>query len=87
VNLDENVYEVVTEPGDFQAAREALESAGIELESAELSQRPSSRVEVTGEQVGKLMRLLESLEEHDDVQGVHANFEADAAALEAAAAA
>ncbi|HEX8645882.1 MAG TPA: YebC/PmpR family DNA-binding transcriptional regulator [Thermoleophilaceae bacterium] len=86
VNLDENVYEVVTEPGDFQAAREALESAGIELESAELTQRPTSRIEVSGDQVATLMRLLESLEDNDDVQGVHANFEADAAALEEAAA-
>jgi YebC/PmpR family DNA-binding regulatory protein len=87
VNLDENVYEVVTEPGDFQAARSALEEAGIELESAELSMRPTSRVEVAGDQVGSLMRLLEALDDHDDVQAVHANFEADAAALEKAAAA
>jgi YebC/PmpR family DNA-binding regulatory protein len=87
VNLDENVYEIVTEPGDLQAAREALEGAGIELDSAELSMRPTSRVEVAGDQVGTLMRLLEALDEHDDVQAVHANFEADAAALEKAAAA
>jgi YebC/PmpR family DNA-binding regulatory protein len=87
VNLDENVYEIVTEPADLQAAREALEGAGIELDSAELSMRPTTRVEVAGEQVGTLMRLLEALDEHDDVQAVHANFEADAAALEKAAAA
>jgi transcriptional/translational regulatory protein YebC/TACO1 len=49
--------------------------------------RPTSRVEVDGDQVGALMRLLEALDEHDDVQAVHANFEADAAALERAAAA
>jgi YebC/PmpR family DNA-binding regulatory protein len=87
VNLDENVYEVITEPGDLQAAREALESAGIELDSAELTMRPTSRVEVAGDQVATLLRLLEALDEHDDVQAVHANFEADAAALEKAAAA
>jgi YebC/PmpR family DNA-binding regulatory protein len=87
VNLDENVYEIVTEPADLQSAREALEGAGIELDSAELTMRPTNRVEVAGEQVGTLMRLLEALDEHDDVQGVHANFEADAAALEKAAAA
>jgi YebC/PmpR family DNA-binding regulatory protein len=87
VNLDENVYEVITEPADFQPAREALEAAGIELDSAELSMRPTNRVEVSGDQVGTLMRLLEALDDHDDVQAVHANFEADAAAIEKAAAA
>ena len=87
VNLDENVYEVITAPADFQPAREALEGAGIELESAELTMRPTNRVEVPEDQVGSLMRLLEALDDHDDVQAVHANFEADAAALERAAAA
>jgi len=86
VNLDENVYEVITEPADLQGVREALEGAGIELQSAELTMRPTNRVEVAGDQVGTLMRLLESLDDHDDVQAVHANFEADAAALEKAAA-
>ncbi|MDQ3934022.1 MAG: YebC/PmpR family DNA-binding transcriptional regulator [Actinomycetota bacterium] len=87
VNLDENVYEVVTEPGDFQAAREALEGAGIELDSAELTMRPTNRVEVPEDQVASLMRLLEALEEHDDVQAVHANFDVDAGVLERVAAA
>jgi YebC/PmpR family DNA-binding regulatory protein len=87
VNLDENVYEVITDPADFQAAREVLESAGIELSSAEVTMRPTTRVELADDQAGTLMRLLEGLEDHDDVQAVHANFEADAAALEKAAAA
>jgi YebC/PmpR family DNA-binding regulatory protein len=87
VNLDENVYEIVTEPSDLQSAREALEGADIELVSAELTMRPTNRVEIADDQVGALMRLLEALDDHDDVQGVHANFEADAAALEKAAAA
>jgi YebC/PmpR family DNA-binding regulatory protein len=87
VNLDESVYEVITEPTDFQAARGALEEAGIELDSAEITMRPTNRVEVTDDQVATLMRLLEALDDHDDVQAVHANFEADAAAIEKAAAA
>ena len=87
VTLDENVYEVVTEPGDLTAVREALEGAGIAIDSAELTQRPTNRVEVGDDQVATLMRLLEALDDHDDVQTVNANFEADAAALERAAAA
>jgi YebC/PmpR family DNA-binding regulatory protein len=87
VNLDENVYEIVTEPGDFQPAREALEGAGIEIGSAEVTMRPTNRVEVPEDQVGSLVRLIEALEEHDDVQAVHANFDVDAGVLERVAAA
>ena len=87
VTLDENVYEVVTAPADLQAAREALESAGVPIDSAELTMRPTSRVEVDESQVGSLMRLIEALEEHDDVNAVHANFDVDAAVLERVAAA
>jgi YebC/PmpR family DNA-binding regulatory protein len=87
VAIDENVFEVVTAPADLVAVREALEGAGIEVQSAELTQRPTTRVEVEDNQVGTLMRLLEAFDEHDDVQTVNANFEADAAAMERAAAA
>src|SRR6266480_6700363 len=78
VAVDENVYEVVTAPVDLQAARAALEQAGIPIDSAELTMRPTSRVEVEEGQVGPLMRLLEALDEHDDVNAVHANFDVDA---------
>jgi YebC/PmpR family DNA-binding regulatory protein len=84
---DENVYEVVTEPGALTDVREALEQGGIEMDSAELIMRPTSRVEVDERQVGSLMRLLEELEDHDDVNAVHANFDVDAAVLERVAAA
>jgi YebC/PmpR family DNA-binding regulatory protein len=84
---DDNVYEVVTEPAALTDVREALEQAGIEMESAELAMRPTSRVAVEESQVGSLMRLLEELEDHDDVNAVHANFDVDAAVLERVAAA
>ena len=84
---DEGVWEIVTEPGDLTAVREALEGAGIELDSAELTMRPTSRVEVDEGQVGKLVRLIEQLEDHDDVAAVHANFDVDATVLERVAAA
>src|SRR5438132_1045750 len=84
---DENVYEVVTGPSDLQSVREALEKAGIPIDSAELTMRPTSRVDVEEGQVGSLMRLIEALEEHDDVNAVHANFNVDGAVLERVAAA
>ena len=86
VLADESVFEVITAPGDLAGVREALEQAGVELESAELTMRPATRVEVDEQQVGTLVRLLEGLEEHDDVVAVNANFDVDAAVLERAAA-
>ena len=79
---DEDVFEVITEPADFTAVRAALEDAGVEIESAELAYRPSSLVPVDEGQAGKLMRLIDSLEDSDDVSAVHANFDVSADVLE-----
>jgi YebC/PmpR family DNA-binding regulatory protein len=79
---DEGVFEVITEPADFAAVRSALEGADIEIESAELTYRPSSVVPVEEAQAAKLMRLIESLEDSDDVSAVHANFDVSADVLE-----
>ena len=82
VSIDENVYEVLTAPEDLTAVREALVEAGVELESAEIAMQPKSTVDVPEQQVGQLMRLMDQLEEHDDVSAVHANFNVDADVLE-----
>jgi YebC/PmpR family DNA-binding regulatory protein len=87
ISGDEGVWEIVTEPTDLTAVREALEAAGVTLESAELSMRPTTKIEVEEGDVGKLMRLIEQLEEQDDVNSVHANFDVDADVLERVAAA
>jgi YebC/PmpR family DNA-binding regulatory protein len=87
VALDGDVWEVVTAPSDLHAVREALEQAGVELDSAELVMRPTTRTPVEEGDVPRLMRLIEALEDHDDVQAVHANFDIDADVLERVAAA
>jgi YebC/PmpR family DNA-binding regulatory protein len=79
---DDDVFEVITEPGDLQAAREALEQGGVEIESADLVWRPSSRVPVEESEAAKLLKLVDALEESDDVSAVHANFEVEAGVLE-----
>jgi len=84
---DEGVWEIVTAPADLTAVREALEAANIELDSAEQTMRPTTRVQVDEATVGKLMRLIEQLEDDDDVAAVHANFDVDAEVLERVAAA
>jgi transcriptional/translational regulatory protein YebC/TACO1 len=79
---DEDVFEVITAPGDLQAVREALEQAGVEIERADLTQRPKSRVPVSEADAGKLLKLIDSLEDSDDVSEVNANFDVDAGVLE-----
>jgi YebC/PmpR family DNA-binding regulatory protein len=87
VGLDGDVWEVVTGVAELTAVREALEGAGVQLESVELVQRPTTRTPVEEDRVATLMRLIEGLEDSDDVQAVHANFDVDSEVLERVAAA
>ena len=82
VALDDDVFEIVTAPDGFTAVRDALTLAGVEPDSAELVMRPTTRTPVEEADAGRLMRLIDQLEEHDDVQAVHANFDVDADVLE-----
>ncbi len=63
ISADEDVFEVVTEPADFARVRQALEEAGVEMESAEMAYRPSSVVPIDETQAASLMRLIDTLEE------------------------
>jgi YebC/PmpR family DNA-binding regulatory protein len=82
VSVDDDVFEILTEPGDLPTVRAALEGAGIELESSEVGQHPKTRVPIDEETATKLIRLVDALEDNDDVNEVHANFDVDAAVLE-----
>ena len=82
IQIDEDVYEVLTEPGDLTAVRAALEEAGVEVQSAEVVQRPRARVPLDEETAAKLLRLIDALEDNDDVDSVHANFDIDSEVLE-----
>jgi YebC/PmpR family DNA-binding regulatory protein len=82
IALEDDVYEIVTEPSDLTAVRKALEDAGIELQNAEVIQRPKVLVPVDEETAAKLLRLIDTLEDNDDVDAVHANFDVDAEVLE-----
>jgi YebC/PmpR family DNA-binding regulatory protein len=80
--LDEDVYEIVTEPAELGAVRKALDEAGVEIDSADVTQRPKSRVPLQESDAVRLIKLIDMLEESDDVGAVHANFDVDAAVLE-----
>jgi YebC/PmpR family DNA-binding regulatory protein len=77
VALAGDLWEIVTEPSDLRAVSAALAAAGVEPASVELVQRPTTRTPIDEKQLGGLMRLTDALEDHDDVQGVHANLELD----------
>jgi YebC/PmpR family DNA-binding regulatory protein len=79
---DEGVFEVLTEPGTLTAVRAALEEAGVEVQSSEVAWLPKARVPVDEEDAGKVLRLIDALEDNDDVDSVHANFDIDADVLE-----
>jgi YebC/PmpR family DNA-binding regulatory protein len=82
ISTDEGVFEVIAEPADFAPVRKALEQAGVEMESAEMTFRPSSLVPLDEGHAAKLMKLIDALEENDDVSAVHANFDVSAEILE-----
>ena len=75
VQDQDDTWAVHTAPADFHAVREALESAGVEMLSAEFSLIPANAVSVDAETGRKLIRLMDALEENDDVQKTHANFD------------
>lgn len=72
---DENNWEIITSPEAFPKVVEALKGAGIEPTTAEISMIPQSSVKLTGKQAQQMLKLMEELEDHDDVQHVYANFD------------
>ena len=82
ISMDADVFEVLCEPADLTAVREALAEAGIDIETAEVTQLPKVRVPLDEDQATKLLKLVDALEDQDDVDTVHANFDVDADVLE-----
>ena len=82
ISRDDDVFEVITEPSDLVPVREALREAGVEFESADVTQRPKTRVPLDEADAAKLLKLIDALEESDDVGEVHANFDVDSSVLE-----
>ena len=78
---DEDQYVVTTAPSDLHAVREALEQRGIHVREAELAWVPQNTVRVEGDAAHQLVKLLDALDEIDDVQKVDANFDMDVSEL------
>ncbi len=76
VITEDDYYEIRTEPKELYAVKEALEQMGVKIEKAELTKIPTTTVEIKDEETAsKLMKLLDALEDNDDVQKVYANFD------------
>jgi YebC/PmpR family DNA-binding regulatory protein len=75
VEEQENDYRVVTTPEDFSAVREALAGAEIAYESAEITMEPQNSIDLEAGTAKQTLRLIDALEENDDVQEVYANFD------------
>jgi YebC/PmpR family DNA-binding regulatory protein len=87
VREDGGQLRAICEPADLQAVREALEGAGVQVESADLAMEPKNSILVKGSEAEWLLRLVDALEEHDDVNAVHANFDVPQEIIEKLAAA
>jgi len=75
VDTEGDPLEIVTEPGNLEAVRTALEGTGVTIESAEVAMQPKSTIEVEVSAARQNLRLIENLEDLDDVQRVTANFD------------
>ncbi len=85
VEPDGDTWQVTTDAADLATVRDALEAAGIPIVSAELTLVPKNTVALGEDGARKLLRLIDALEENDDVQDVYANFDIPDAVLEAVA--
>lgn len=80
---DDGAWTILTDPTDFLSVKEAIEAAGIEIADAELTKIPDNTVDIAGNDARKLLGLIDSLEDNDDVQKVHHNAEIPEEDLEA----
>ncbi len=81
---DEDNFEIITSPESFEQVQEAIKSAGIEPQVAEVSMVPQTYVQLAGNDARQMLKLMEAIEDHDDVQKVYANFDIDEADMAAA---
>lgn len=77
LRVEDEVYEIKTTPDTFEAVKKSLESNSIKIESAELQMVPENLVKVDGKDAEHVLKLIDALDEHEDVQNVFPNFDID----------
>jgi YebC/PmpR family DNA-binding regulatory protein len=77
ISIEDEIFEIYSKPEEYAAMREALDERGVALEASQLAMLPQSTVRLESDDAGKVLRLLEALEDHEDVQHVWSNFDVD----------
>ncbi len=75
INTEEKSYEIITSPEDFEKIKSALEKNNIEFNLAEVTMIPETTVKVEGKQAQQILKLMEELDDHEDIQKAYANFD------------
>ena len=83
MNDDESGWEIVCAPERFEAVRDAVKALGVEPASAAIAMVPQNYVKLVGKEAQQMLRLMEAIEDHDDVQHVWANFDVEEKEIEA----
>ena len=82
IQMEDDMYEIITTPENYESVKSALDSAGIDLDSSELTQLPSNSKKIEGADARKFLHLMEQIEAHDDIQHVYSNFDIDESVIE-----
>jgi YebC/PmpR family DNA-binding regulatory protein len=82
VREEENEFEVITDPASFEAVKKAVDGAGIKCIEAKVSMVPANTVELNEAKAASMLKLMERMEDNDDVQNVYANFDIPDAIME-----
>ncbi len=75
MQAEDDNFVITTAPNDFEKVKKAIEDAGVPLDAAEITMLPQTYVKLEGKEAQQMLRLVESLEDNDDVQNVYANFD------------
>jgi transcriptional/translational regulatory protein YebC/TACO1 len=81
MNEDGSNFEIFTTPENFDAVRSALEASSIPTVAAEISMMPKNYVKLEGKNAQTMLKLMETLEDHEDIQNVWSNFDVDESEL------
>ncbi|HNR68327.1 MAG TPA: YebC/PmpR family DNA-binding transcriptional regulator [bacterium] len=82
IQMDNDYFTLTCAPNDLEAVKSALEEKNIEYDSAEVAMQPNSTIKLEGKQAESMLKLMDVLEEHDDLQNVYSNFDIDDSLIE-----
>lgn len=75
MKVDEDSYEIITSPSDFEAIKEVIQKADIEIDSSEITMLPQTYIKLTGKNAEHMIKLMDALDDSDDIKNVYANFD------------